>query len=299
LIRSLLFFLFCSFTFPAWAFSLRGMTLPDEFRLGPVVHSGIALGGALGDRQYYLLEVRGESPNHGFSRLFLRGVALYELLSLPTLNTTTPDPNPRKVRLHQQFISLGFESPVYFERTRESDFELGWTGGFTLERVTFKEPTKAAGQDTGIGAIFSDYPEIQPANLGITTTQTNSTQQGTQFIGGQLGIYSRYYALYPFVPYLSLGLNLGSFLDKKALVDGVEQKVSNSLSVPVATPTAAPTLQRQYKSAMRVGPILSAGLDFYIFSRGLIGIEYTFWNWDYEQSADYSHFLALKAGFLF
>lgn len=273
--------------------------MPQEFRLGPVFHSGVTLGGTtLGDRQYYLLELRGETPEIGYSRVFLRGVALYELLSLPTLNTTTPEANPRQVRLHQQFISFGFESPAYFSASRDWDLEFGWTGGFTLERVTFKEPTKPAGQDSGIGAIFSDYPEVQPASLGIRTTQTNATQQDTQFFGGQLGAYGRYYGFYPFVPYLSLGLNLGSFLDKKALVEGVEQKAATT-GTPVPTPSASPTKERQYKAAMVAGPILAAGIDVYILSRGLIGLEYTLWNWDFGQPADYTHFLSLKAGFLF
>ncbi len=284
---------------PAWAYSSRGMTVPEEFRLGPVFHSGVTLGGTLGDRQYYLLELRGETPNLGYSRVFLRGIALYELLSLPTLNTTTPEANPRQVRLHQQFISLGFESPVYFSASRDLDLEFGWTGGFTLERVTFKEPNKPVGQDTGIGALFSDYPEIQPASLGVRTTQTNNTQQDTQFFGGQLGVYSRYYGFYPFVPYVSLGLNLGSFLDKKALVEGVEQKPTTTPGTPSTTPSASPIKERQYKASMVTGPILAAGLDIYILSRGLIGIEYTFWNWDFGQPADYTHFLSLKAGFLF
>lgn len=299
MIRLLALCLSLLWALPAWSYSSRGMTVPEEFRLGPVFHSGVTLGGTLGDRQYYLLELRGETPNLGYSRVFLRGIALYELLSLPDLNTTTPQTTqPRQVRLHQQFISLGFESPVYFSASRDWDLELGWTGGFTLERVTFKQPTKPVGQDTGIGALFSDYAEIKPAELGVRTTQTNATQQDTQFFGGQLGGYARYYGFYPFVPYLSLGLNLGSFLDKKALVEGVVQTPTSTTGA-TPTPSASPVKERQYKAAMVAGPILAAGLDIYIFSRGLIGLEYTFWNWDFGQAADYTQFLSLKAGFLF
>ena len=267
------------------------MTQPEEFRLGPVFHGGVPLPGA-GDRQYYLLELRGESPAHGFSRIFLRAISLYELLSLPNLSVTM-DPNPRQIRLHHQFFSLGFESPVWYEVLRDYDLELGWTGAFTLAKVILKEPRKSVGQDNGLAGLFSDYPEIQPGQ--IAQPKTNPAQQDAQFIGGQLGGYLRYYRFFPFVPFVSAGLNLGSFLDKTALVEGVRLS-------PATTTTAtalAATPQRVYQSAFRTGPLLGVGVDWYLFNRGLFGLEYTFWNWDFSQIRDYTHFISLKAGFLF
>lgn len=282
---------------PAQAYSLRGMDLPEEFRVGPVFHGGIPLGGAQpGDRQYYLLELRGESPNHGFSRIFLRALTLYELLKLPNLSLQN-DSNPRQVRMHHQFFGLGFESPIYYAWSQALDFELGWTGGFTLAKVLFKEPQKVAGQDTGLISLFSDYPEIQPSQ--IAQPKNNPAQQDAQFIGGQLGLYGRYYGFFPVVPYLSLGLNLGSFLDKSALVEGVEQSASGTAATPVLQPAKPLPRQRLFQSAFRTGPVLGLGLDCYLFSRGLLGMEYMLWNWDFAQTSDYTHVLTLKAGFLF
>lgn len=272
---------------------MRGMDLAEEFRIGPIFHSGLALSNQIsGDRQYYLLELRGESPNHGFSRIFLRTIALYELLSLPNLQTSS-DSNPRQVRMHHQFFSLGFESPVFYEWSREQDIELGWTGGFTLAKVTFKEPQKTKDKSTGFGSLFSDYPEIQPSQ--IAQPKNNPAQQDAQFMGGMLGGYSRYYGFFPFVPYSSVSFSFGNFLDKSALVEGVEPKSSTT------TPTnnTSTVKQRIFQAAPRLGLSFSAGLDYYLFSRGLLGLEYSFWNWDINQSNDYTHFLSLKAGILF
>lgn len=269
--------------------------MPEEFRIGPVFHGGFALGQA-GDRQYYVLELRGESPNYGFSRIFLRALTLYELLKLPNLSLPN-DTNPRPVRMHHQFFSLGFESPGYSSWGQALDLEWGWTGGLTFAKVIFKEPQKAPNQNTGLMALFSDYPEIQPSQ--IAQPKNNPAQQDAQFVGGQLGLYGRYYGLFPWVPYLSLGLNLGSFLDKSALVEGIEQRpLANGTATNLPATTPLPR-QRFFQSAFRSGPNLELGFDWYLFSRGVLGIEYIFWNWDFSQISDYTHILALKAGFLF
>jgi hypothetical protein len=278
---------------PAFALAYRDMTDAQEFRLGPIFHGAIPLTGN-GDRQYYLLELRGESPNHGFSRIFLRAISLYELLPLPNLTLTT-DPNPRTIRLHHQFFSLGFESPIWHEATRHQDFEIGWSGAFTMAKVTLKEPRKITGQENGLAGLFSDYPEIQPGQ--IAQPKANPAQQDAQFLGGQFGGYLRYYGFFPIVPFVSAALQLGSFLDKTALVQGV--KVNTPVANTGNSSAVINTPQRIYQSAFRTGPLFSTGLEWYLFSRGLLGLEYTLWNWDFGQSQDYTQFISLKAGFLF
>lgn len=258
------------------------------------MQAGFALNGNAPDRQFYQLELRGESPNHGFSRIFLRGITLFEVLDLPQLNTDT-DSIERSVRFHQQFITLGLESPLFYELTSPWDLEWGWAGGFTLARVQFKEPQKTA--TSGIGSLIADFPEIQPSSLG--QPKANPAQPDAQFAGGELGSYLRYYGLYPFVPYVSGRLILGSFFDVAALVEGVEQSPTNTGSLSVPAEDAPRTRQRFYQSTFETGLMLSAGLETYLGSRGVLGLEYVFWNWNWNRSTDWTHFLSLKAGFLF
>lgn len=275
------------------ATSLRGMETGEDFRLGPVLQTGLPLGTSEpGDRQYYLLSLQGESPNHGFSRIFLRVISLYELLDLPRLN----DPSgaiERQIRFHHQFVSLGLESPLFYELTSPVNFEFGWSAAMSLARVTFKDPVKPAGD--GIASLFSDYPEIQPSSLGAQV-KTNQAQADAQFLGGELGGYARYYGIYPLVPYAGLRLSLGSFLNAKSMFEGAESPATPGLS----TEPQASSRQRIYQSAFVFSPVASVGLDVYLASRGLLGLELGFWNWDIlNRIQDSTLFLSLKAGFLF
>lgn len=271
------------------------MQTESDFRVGPVMQAGFALNGRAPDRQFYQLELRGESPDHGFSRLFLRGITLFELLDLPSLNTET-ETIERSVRFHHQFITLGLESPLFYELTSPWDLEWGWAGGFTLARVQFKEPQKAS--NSGIGSLIADFPEIQPSSLG--QPKANPAQPDAQFAGGELGSYLRYYGIYPLVPYVSGRLILGSFFDVAALVEGVEQSPASNPGITTPPPTEQPrTRQRFYQSGFETGVMLSAGLETYLGSRGVLGLEYSFWNWNWNRASDWSHFLSFKGGFLF
>lgn len=286
---------------------LRGMQTPEDLRLGPVFASGVNIISANpGDRQYYLLSLRGESPNHGFSRVFLRGMSLFEQLKLPALNvvenedgtTTAPTntyENEREFRFHQRFLSFGLESPLYAELTLPRQFEVGWTAAFTLAQVEFKGLTKS---DDG---PFTDYPTIEPSTFANTFRQ-NQTQQQTQFFAGELGVYSRYYSLYPFVPYVAVRSFPGSLLDLDALISGVDKATPTTLVRPTETTTDTETevdKERGYRSGFQLGGMLSAGLEFYLGSRGLVGLEYTYWNWNLSRQQDWTHLIIFKAGFLF
>ncbi|HEY9843965.1 MAG TPA: hypothetical protein V6D23_26070 [Candidatus Obscuribacterales bacterium] len=284
----------CCFPVQA-ATSLRGMETGEDFRIGPVLTAGMPLGLAEpGDRQLYVVSLQGESPNHGFSRIFLRVVSLYELVNLPKLNDASGGIE-RQIRFHHQFATLGFESPLYYEVFSPLNLELGWSAGFSLARVTFKDPVKPAG--TSVISVFSDYPELKPANLGARL-KTNQAQADTQFIGGELGAYLRYYQLYPLVPYASVHANLGSYFNAKAMFEG-------QVETPKTQPgqTAAPTSsarQRSFESSFSFSPTASIGLDLYLGGRGLLGLDFSFWNWDIlNRFQDNTFFLALKAGFLF
>lgn len=273
------------------------METEDTFRLGPVLHSGLALGlETPGDRQYYELELRGESPAHGFSRIYLRAVSLYELLDLPKVNGVSVP--AQSVRFHHQFITVGADSPIFYEWTRLLNLEAGWSGGFTLAQVKFKSPTKT--ETTGFGAIFSDYPELSPQSLGASA-KANQAQQDAQFAGGEIGPYVRYYQLYPLVFYGACRIGLGSFLDVDAMVNGVEQtQTSTSSSASNNSDSSAePVYRRQYKSTFRSGLSANLGVETYLGSRGVLGLEYVLWNWDFNRPQDWTHFLVLKAGFLF
>lgn len=276
---------------------LRGMEMGEDFRLGPVIHTGLSLGlETPGDRQYYLFELRGESPNHGFSRLFVRLVSLYELLELATLNVAENAP-VRTVRFHHQFFTLGLESPLFYELTSPLALEWGWTGGFTMAKATFKEPQKTITE--GFQSFLQDYPEIQPGALG--QQKVNPAQADAQFAGAEVGQYVRYYGWYPFVPYASVRALPGLFLDTNALIKGVEQKPTpTTVPTPVPSASASPTFQREIKSGFQLGATGSIGLEAYLGTRGLVALEYTLWNWDwFNRPEDASHFLVLKAGFLF
>lgn len=280
---------------PAWGqTSLRGMQTGEDFRLGPVITTGLPIGqNQVGDRQYYQFALQGESPNHGFSRIFLRVISLYELLDLPRLNDTS-GAIERQIRFHHQFISLGFNSPLFYELSSPLNLEFGWEAGFNLAKVTFKNPQKS--ESTGIISVFSDYPEIKPSELGARVTSTNPAQAETQFIGGELGFYSRYYGLYPFVPYAGLRINLGSYFDANGFIKGVAQNQASS-GDQSSTPAVS---QRVYQSGFRFSPIGAMGFDFYLGSRGLLGAELTFWNWDIiNRPQDNTLFLNIKAGYLF
>jgi len=277
--------------------SLRGMSSQDDFRLGPILQGGIALGIEVpGDRQFYQLELRGENPEYGFSRIFLRNISLFRILELPSLsNSSTIE---RRLRFHHQFFTLGFESPMWHQETRPYNLDWGWIAGFTLARATFKEPNRAANQ-TGIEALFADYPEVIPTT--VAQERRDPTSPETQFLGGEFGSYLRWYGLHPVVPYTSFRLNLGSFFDYNAFVNGEVQTPRPDLNnpTPVPTPSTPPQKQRYYKSSLRAGMGASAGIDVYIGSRGVLGLEYTLWNWDFGMAQDWSQFLAIKAGFLF
>ena len=281
---------------------LRGMEHGEDFRVGPVTHAGMALGlETPGDRQYYLLELRGESPNHGFSRIFLRTIALYELLELPQLNVPegSTAAEPGRFRFHHQFITLGFESPLFYDLTIPYDLEWGWATGFTLSRVTFKAKDKPADQG-GIQAIFVDYPELQPSQIGAQQ-KSRPAQADAQFAGAELGSYLRYYGLYPLVPYASIRATPGSFLNIDALINGVEQTPTNGSTTPTPTPSTSPTplpRQRQYVSAFQTGAAANAGVELYLGSRGVLALEYGIWNWNVFREQDWTQFLILKAGFL-
>lgn len=268
--------------------TLRGMETGEDFRVGPVLTTGLPLGlEQPGDRQFYSLSFQGESPNHGFSRIFLRMISLYQLLDVPALNNF----QATQVRFHHQFASLGFESPLFYELTGASNFELGWSAAFTIAKVTFKSPTKPA--STGIASVFSDYPEVQPTSLGATA-KLNTAQADTQFLGGEFGVYGRYYQFYPLVPYASVRFNIGSYFDADALINGVAPQSS-------ATPTTGTaTRERRYQSGIRWSPVASAGIDLHLGGRGVLGAEFEFWNWDLlGRPSDNTFFLALRAGFLF
>lgn len=281
------------------ATSLRGMETGEDFRLGPVLSTGLPLGiDEPGDRQFYSLSLQGESPNHGFSRFYLRVISLYELLDLPRLNDTS-GAIERQVRFHHQFVTLGLESPLFYELSSPLNFEVGWSLGFSLARVTFKNPVKPAG--TGITSVFSDYPEITPSELGAQQ-KLNPAQPDAQFIGAELGFYTRFYHFYPFVPYAGVRANIGSYLDAPALINGVEPKVASTTGTTGTTPTqpVTTTRSRSYQSGFKFSPVGSLGLDFYLGSRGLLGIEASFWNWDISgRPQDSTFFVSLKAGFLF
>lgn len=271
--------------------ALRGMETGEDFRVGPVVSAGLPLGiEEPGDRQYYSLSFQGESPNHGFSRIFLRVISLYQLLDLPALGSF----QATQVRFHHQFASVGFESPLYYELTRDANFEVGWSAAFTLAKVTFKSKDKP--EATGITSVFSDYPELQPSSLGAQP-KANAGQADVQFLGGEFGAYARYYQWYPLVPYASLRLNLGSYFDAPALIDGV---VPQTTSTTTTTTTTTATPERKYQTAMRWSPVFSAGLDLHLGGRGVIGAAFDFWNWDLlNRPVDNTYFVTIKAGFLF
>ncbi len=292
--------------------NLRGMDTGEDLRIGPVFHSGLALGlDTPGDRQYYLIEMRGESPNHGFSRLFFRGMSLFEILDLPALNlndegqptSNTPFENERSLRFHQRFLSVGLESPLYHELTLPSQYEVGWTAAFTLAQVEFKGLQKPDDN------VFTDYPTIEPRQFA-NTFQQNQAQQQAQFFAGELGSYGRLYMFYPIVPYASVRLLPGSLLDIEALTEGVEksQPVSNvrPTANPSASPSAEPQLERGYRSGFQMGGMATIGVETYLGSRGVIGLEYTLWNWTFANLSgvnprpdDWTQMLILKAGFLF
>lgn len=280
------------------ATNLRGMETGEDFRFGPVLSTGLPLGLAEpGDRQYYQLSLQGESPNHGFSRIFLRVISLYELLNILKLNDSSGAVE-RQVRFHHQFASFGLESPLFYELSSPTQFEFGWSAALSLARVTFKEPVKPAA--TGITSVFSDYPELAPSALGAQV-KANQAQQDAQFIGSELGGYLRYYGLYPLVPYFRGGINLGSYFDANSMVKGSVPQPEPSASAATSTGNTRQTApQRLYKSAFVFSPIASVGLDFYLASRGLLGVEFSFWNWDIlNRPQDTTFFLNLKAGFLF
>lgn len=286
---------------------LRGMQAPEDLRLGPIFSSGLSLGlDTPGDRQFYQIELRGESPNHGFSRLFIRGMSLFEILELPALNveadaTGTPSQNNnpyennRELRFHQRFISVGLESPAFAEWTLPRQFEAGWTAAFTLAQVEFKGLTKTA------EGPFADYPEVTP-NQFANTFRQNQAQQQAQFFAGELGSYFRYYSLYPFVPFASIRALPGSLLDIDALVKGVEKANPTTLvrTTPATeTETEAADLERGYRSGFQLGALFGAGVELYLGSRGLIGLEYNYWSWNVQRSQDWTHLVIFKAGFLF
>lgn len=288
---------------------LRGMQAPEDLRLGPVFASGLSLGlKTPGDRQFYQMELRGESPNHGFSRLFIRGMTLFEVLDLPALNVVADEngtipqnnnayENNRELRFHQRFISIGLESPIFAELTLPRQFEAGWTAAFTLAQTEFKGLSKTT------DSPFADYPEITPSQFANTFRQ-NQTQQQAQFFAGELGGYFRYYALYPFVPFASIRTLPGSLLDIDALVKGVEKADPTSLvrTTPSSTSEDDPTpvqLERGYRSGFQLGALFGGGIELYLGSRGVLGLEYNYWSWNIQRSQDWTHLFILKAGFLF
>jgi hypothetical protein len=298
---------FQSFVFPD--IHLRGMQAPEDLRLGPVFASGLSLGlDTPGDRQFYQMELRGESPNHGFSRLFIRGMTLFETLDLPALNVmpdatgntpqnNNPYENQRELRFHQRFISVGLESPVFAELTLPRQFEAGWTAAFTLAQAEFKGLAKTA------EGPFADYPEVTP-NQFANTFRQNQAQQQAQFFAGELGSYFRYYSLYPFVPFASIRALPGSLLDIDALVKGVEKTSPTTLvrTTPVTSETPSSTAaerERGYRSGFQLGALFGAGVELYLGSRGLVGLEYNYWSWNVQRSQDWTHLVILKAGFLF
>lgn len=284
------------------------METDSSFRIGPVLHSGFAFGGLqldeqhIGDRQYYSFELRGESPDHGFSRIYVRAIGLYELLELPQLNVELSEAVPEApiqhtTRFHHQLVSLGFESPLFYELTSPLNLEFGWVGGFTLAQVKFRDPQ----QPTNIGPLIGDFAEVQPTRLGAQQKQ-NPAQQDAQFAGGELGGYTRYYQFYPLVPYASARLHLGSFFDTDAFINGVEQSpnpLSNRNTQNTSNQNETPTFQRVYQSAFTPGAMGSLGLEFYFGSRSLIGLEYSLWNWNWYRPQDWTHFVSFKGGFLF
>ena len=274
----------------------------SAFRIGPLAHAGLTLTQPeqLGHRQYYGLEIRGESPNHGFSRVYLRGIGLYELLELPQLNFTAPESDPdaeapteRTTRLHHQLLSLGFESPLFYEFFSPLNIELGWIGGFTFAQVKFRDPQQA----TNVGALIGDFAEIQPTSLGAQQ-KTNPAQQDAQFAGGEVGVYSRFYHLYPLVPYVSGRLHLGSFFDTNGFINGVEQSTSNTTNTN-STEEVKPTFRRVYQSTFTPGAMFTLGADYYLGSRSLIGLEYSLWNWNWNRESDWTQFFIFKGGILF
>lgn len=286
---------------------LRGMQAPEDLRLGPVFASGINFGsGNVGDRQYYELSLRGESPDHGYSRIFLRGMTLFRQLQLPALNVTTSAEgqssggtgnfeNERELRFHQRFISFGLESPIYAELTLPRQFEAGWTAAFTLAQVEFKGLTKPD------NSPFSDYPTVDPSQFANTFRQ-NQAQQQTQFFAGELGSYARYYGLYPLVPYVSVRALPGSLLDIDALIQGVDKAQPTSLVRPTeSTGTSDESVEKErgYRSGFQLGALFSTGIECYLGSRGVIGLEYSYWNWNVGRSEDWTHLAIFKAGFLF
>lgn len=286
---------------------LRGMQAPEDLRLGPVVASGVNFGsGNVGDRQYYLISLRGESPERGYSRIFLRGMTLFEQLKLPALNVTPTEDgqsntgqgsfeNERELRFHQRFISFGLESPIYAELSLPRQFEAGWTAAFTLAQVEFKGLSKTS------EGPFADYPTVDPSQFANTFRQ-NQAQQQTQFFAGELGSYARYYGLYPLVPYISVRALPGSLLDINALIDGVDKATPTSLVRPTeSTPGTEDTVEKErgYRSGFQLGALFSTGLEFYLGSRGIVGVEYSYWNWNIGRSEDWTHLAIFKAGFLF
>lgn len=164
------------------------------------------------------VEIRGESYLFGVSGLLIDYSSVTRKL-LP-ISTTTPlyasqvDINGSSflAAISKSFLEVSlYSTPTY---NPESQFEVGWTGGLISENVSFSQQF------------------VQGENFGN--------------IGFDLGFYSRYYGIYPFVPHGRALLSLANLYDHGTTYISY---ANNS---------------QKYSSSWKVGYKGTIGLDYYI-----------------------------------
>lgn len=103
-------------------------------------------------------------------------------------------------------------------------------------------------------------------------------------IGGSIGAYGKIYHLYPYVPYVKGSVLLGNFLD-----------MSKFFASRTSPPTSNSTAQAGFTTSFKTGYSLDAGIDIYIFHHLIVGVSYSLWQLDIDQT----QFLNIQGGFLF
>lgn len=211
--------IFCS---KANSEEIRNFDSKSDIRLGGVLrgaypfHSGNNLINNIPSN--IQIEIRGESYLFGVAGLLIDYSSVTRKL-LP-INTTTPlyasqiDISGASflAAVSKSFLEVSlYSSPKY---DPESQIEVGWTGGLISESVSFSQQF------------------VQGENFGN--------------IGFDLGFYSRYYGVYPFVPHAKALLSLANLYDHgKTFYSSV-------------------TGNRRYSSSWKGGYKGTIGLDYYI-----------------------------------
>jgi len=281
-----IFFIICTLSANKAFAEERGFTGQNDFHIGTVIKIGIPLDASFSlpcklidptctgdidiagyglDAQFHQLSFWGENLIDGSSLITIKHRPISQIIDL-NVSQTTPQPNTVQPPVSLPSGSQGstFSLTKRFIEIgicspiyyeQKKKIEIGWQGEIIYQRIEFDEKTPAY--------LKKDF---------------NSN------LGGSIGAYGKLYHLYPYVPYLKGAILMGNFLDMSKFFDGL-----------FGSKAAGQSTQPVFQTGFKTGYSLDAGMDIYLFDRLIIGVSYSLWQLDIDQT----QFLNLQGGFLF